>query len=530
MGDIYGKDGFVRYVPDGRVLSDFFWSQRPVDIIQGPVGSGTSSACCHRIWRHSMEQAADSRGERRSRWYIVRNTFDQLKQTTIKTWKDWFENVVEGKYGQVKMTNPPEHTIRTTLEDGTTVILEVIFLSLDDEDDVKKLLSSEPTGVWFNEAQFTDKVIFDAAHGRAMQGRFPPKRDGGPTWKGVICDLNAPPEGHWIPYMRGDVPLPEEWTEDERVGYIRPKDWGFLVQPAGLIEIIKDRRIEKYVENTRANRIKHECRDVDAVAENMNWIDETYENLIKGKDKRYIDTYVMNRVGFYREGQPVYQGFHEDTHVARDPIARNPHLPLLVGLDFARYPAMVVCQVVRGQLIVLDEYGVENEAATTYAPLFKNRILKMFPDAFSPDGPGISFFGDPTGGSMGQGTDNTPFAIFRTHGMIVYPAPGNNSVELRISSVQGQLNKMVDGRPGLLVNKGCLTIKNGFEGGYHFARVRGTSGFHDKPNKRARPADYHDALQYASLGAGFGTEVLTGKRGGTKPTKARKRKVSLRRR
>ena len=274
-----------RFVPDGKTLTDFILDRSPVSIIQGPVGSGTSTACCHKMWMISNEQKADLQGYRKSRWVIVRNTFDQLKQTTLKTWKYWFVEKAMGTFGDVKMSNPPEHFIEWDRPDGTRVKAEFIFLSLDKEEDVAKLLSMECTGVWFNEAQFSDKAIFDAAHSRAMQGRYPPLLDGGPTWKGVIADLNAPPEGHWIPYLRGDVPLPLEWDDDQRREYEKPEDWEFFVQPPGLIELFENGRLTGYVENTREERIARDLKDVDYVAENMRWIPESYTNLIKGKSK-----------------------------------------------------------------------------------------------------------------------------------------------------------------------------------------------------------------------------------------------------
>jgi len=522
------KSEAFRYIPDGQVLKSFFWDRGDVSIIQGPVGSGTSTACCHRMWRQSMEQRADRHGVRRTRWVIVRNTFNELKQTTLKTWKYWFEQQAMGTMGEVKMTNPPEHFIRVDLSDGTVVDAEFIFLALDQDDDVKKLLSMEMTGVWFNEAQFASKEIFDAAHARAMQGRYPPKLDGGPTWKGVICDLNAPPEGHWIPYMRGDVPLPEDWDDDQRAEYTKPDGWNFFLQPSGLLEIIEEGRIVGYEENNLETREARGMKDVTLVAENMNWIDESYLNLIKGKSKAYIDTYVMNRVGMYRAGQPVFQGFQSDTHVAKSPLEYNEHLPLIVGIDFARNPAMVVGQVLRGRLLILDEYGVENEAATTYAPLFKQRLIRKFPKAFIKDSAGIQFWGDPTGGSKGQATDNTPFLIFQQNGMQVSPAPGHNSIDMRLNAIQSLLNKMIDGQSGLLIAAGCITLKAGFNGGYHFAKIRGTNAHHEVPNKRVRYADFHDALQYLALGAGIGVQAVTGANT-PKPQKVRKKRYSMRR-
>lgn len=517
-----------RYEPDGRVLSEFFWDRSPVSIIQGPVGSGTSTACCLKMWKIATEQAYDRFGDRRTRWYIVRNTYNDLKGTTLKTWKDWFEHIPRGAFGEVKMTNPPEHNIVWKLPDHTVVKAEFIFLALDNEDDVRKLTSAEVTGIWFNECQFTQKEIFDMGHSRAMQGRYPPKRDSPATWKGVIADLNAPPEGHWLPYLRGDVPLPDEWDDDQRREYTCPDDWRVdFIQPPGLLEIIEDGRVTGYEENNRENREKRGLADVEAVAENTRWLEETYENLIKGKSKAYIDTYVMNRVGAYQAGRAVFESYRPEIHVAKSKIEYNPLLPLIVGMDFARNPAAVAIQILRGTVYVLAEWGVENMAATTYAPLLRQFLFRRFPEAFREGSAGLQVWGDPTGDSKGQGTDDTPYKICRKNGIMVVAAPGNNAISLRLEAVQSQLDKMIEGRPGYLSDRRNVSLNAAMAGQYHFARIKGQHRFHDAPNK-TRAADFADALQYACLGAGLGIGVITSGIKKADGARKEKKKFSLR--
>lgn len=53
--------------------------------IRGPIGSGKSVMCAVEIYRRAMQQAPTSNGVRYSRWAVVRNTYPELKSTTIKT-------------------------------------------------------------------------------------------------------------------------------------------------------------------------------------------------------------------------------------------------------------------------------------------------------------------------------------------------------------------------------------------------------------------------------------------------------------
>jgi hypothetical protein len=86
----------------------------------------------------------------------------------------------------------------------------------------------------FNELQYIDKELFDEATTRL---RYPPKEEGGATWRGVFADANAPDEDHWLAIMTGQVDLPP--GPDRRGGDALgkwPEDWGFHLQPPALIE------------------------------------------------------------------------------------------------------------------------------------------------------------------------------------------------------------------------------------------------------------------------------------------------------
>src|SRR5687767_3217677 len=56
----------------------------------GPFGSGKSSGCVIELVKRAGAQAVDpvSR-KKRSRWAVIRNTYRQLQDTTIKTFHQW---------------------------------------------------------------------------------------------------------------------------------------------------------------------------------------------------------------------------------------------------------------------------------------------------------------------------------------------------------------------------------------------------------------------------------------------------------
>ena len=90
--------GNFLYEPDGKKLTEFFWNEDHFCCVQGPIGSGTSTASCHKIWRLACNQAPDWDNVRRTRWIISRETYKQLRETTVKTWLEWFPEEIWGPF------------------------------------------------------------------------------------------------------------------------------------------------------------------------------------------------------------------------------------------------------------------------------------------------------------------------------------------------------------------------------------------------------------------------------------------------
>jgi len=249
--DAHGRE---LYEPDGAVLTRFLMSDNKVDVIEGPIGSGKTNAMFRRLGRHAMQQEKSPRdGLRRTRWAIVRNTFPELKRTTIPTWRRvWPANL----YGEVKMGSPPRHEIAFG-----DVRIEVDFLALDDEDDIKKLRSADYTGAAIHELQFIELPLFREI--RSRTNRYPAESDGGATWSGVIGDANAPDEDHWLAMMTGQVDLPEGLTIDERRALQWPSHWGFFLQPPATVKI----------RDARGEFIRHE---INLDGENLRWLASDY--------------------------------------------------------------------------------------------------------------------------------------------------------------------------------------------------------------------------------------------------------------
>ena len=470
-----------KYKPDGEVLRHFMRDNSFWRGLRGPVGSGKSVGCAVEIFRRANQQAPNEKGVRRTRWGVIRNTGPQLKTTTIKTWLDWFP---EEDFGPFRWGVPFTHHIMVG-----DVDMEVIFLALDSEEDIRKLLSLELTGIWANEAREMPKSIIDACTMRC--GRFPSMREGGPSWYGMIADTNAPEDDHWWPIMAGDAPLPEYITDQEALMLRKPEGWKFFNQPPALIEL-KDS--EKNVTGY----------EINPDAENRNNLTpEYYRKIITGKNKGWIDVYAMNRLGTVSEGKVIYPGFNDQVHKSKDLINVAPGRTLYVGLDFGFHPAAIFAQRFgRGQWNILAEIVADDLSTPAFAREIKAKVKEMVTD----DRQQVRIFGDPAGDQRTPGREDkaTSFKILKNNGVTARPVSTNDPT-IRIEAVKAVIDRMIDGRPALLVSPECNTLLKGFTSGYCRRRInaKGPPRYEERAakNKYSHP---HDALQYLFLGAGEG--------------------------
>lgn len=443
----------VTYGPAGPIVKQFMEAISFVRGICGPLGSGKSTACIIEILRRSKLQVPSADGIRRTRWAVIRNSYPELKSTTIKSWFQW----VPAHFGKTNFDSPIIHHVKSGDLD-----MEVMFLALDRPDDIRKLLSLELTGAWLNEAREIPKVILDTLTGRV--GRFPSKLQGGCTWSGIIMDTNPPDNEAWW-YKCAEEEVPEGWE--------------FFKQPSGRSE---------NAENA------------------INLPKDYYKRLIAGKDPDWVKVYVDGEYGFVTEGKAVFPQYRDRIHAAEEAIVADYRLPLILGADFGLTPAAVIAQkLANGRWLIIDEVVTDNCGIQRFAELLTSYIATNYPDFTVDVG-----FGDPAGNVRGSNDEKTAFEIMNANTPWKWrPAPGDNSLTMRLEVVISALNRLVDGFPGLSLSPKCSTLRKGFAGGYHYKLLRAGDGSqtHETPNKNSF-SHAHDALQYLLLGGGEYSSVM----------------------
>lgn len=431
--------------------------------LMGPVGSGKSSVCCWEIFRRAKLQKVGPDGLRRTRFLIIRNTYAELKQTTLRTFQDWFP---PNLFGSFKTTPPMTQTL--AFDD---VHCELIFLALDRAEDVGKLRSFECTGAWVNEASQIHFEIIRTLTERI--GRYPAIRDGGPTWQGIIMDTNPPDTAHW-------------WYQvfEEK----RPKGWALYKQPSGR---------SKAAENTE------------------NLPKNYYQNIIDASPTDKIRTMVDGQYGQRRDGFGVFSDlWHPHLHTSGQPLPPpNEHKPIIVGMDFGLTPAAVFLQQdARGVWYLYTELVAQSMmGAEQFAPLLKDTMAKHF----SPKQPFV-MYGDPAGAQRSQADARTAFDVLRGAGLMVRPAPVQNLSD-RLESVRHVLSRRLgaDKNTGGLVVGNAPYIRAALAGDYKYQSLKTSDGLRPTPQPDKNDASHiADALQYGLTGGGEWQNLKNQKRGG----------------
>lgn len=472
----------IKMKAQGETLKAYHLSRARVSFIMGPLGSGKTIQTCQKLLKLMTEQAPNSEGVRPTRFCAIRNTYSELFSTTIKDWIGLFGGLGIFKQGSKE---PPIWKAKFTLDDDTEIEAELIFLALDRPEHIKKLRGMQVTGFWLNEAKELPKAVVDMADLR--HGRYPSLATGGvsPTWHGMVGDTNAPDDVHW--YYK----LAEE---------DRPEGWEFYKQAGGVIR------------TNKKNELGQPIFAPNPIAENIhNLPDGYYEKGMAGKSTDWIAVNLGNEYGLVVDGKPVYPEYNDLVHCPQDGVPLLPHLPIGIGWDFGLTPCICIVQITeRGQLRIIDELTSEDMGVKQFA---RDCVKPFLAPYLSQVDIGLSMC-DPAGNIRHETDATASLGILNDIrdeeegefipldlGFATEGAPSNVIVK-RTGAVRHYLTKMVDGQPGLLLDRKCKVIRKGFQGGYKYRKlsVSGEERFRETPDKN-QYSHPHDSLQYIALGA-----------------------------
>jgi hypothetical protein len=415
----------------------------------------------------------------RSRWAIVRNSYPQLRDTTIPTFFDWVYELGEYQKSDYdfilnKVTGPKGHPVEAKFH----------FRALDKPRDVRNLLSLELTGAWFNEVKEIPKRIIDTMRGRV--GRFPSRQDGGCTWSGIMADTNPPDTDHWF-YKLFEVDRPHfcPTCKDTQGGMVLFVDGH--CPTCNISDGIPFVKLFRQPSGRGPN------------AENLSNLEiGYYSRLCAGMDKDFIRVYADGEYGYVSDGKPVYPIWDDSKHLSSIKLKAIPGYPLIIGFDTTgRDQAAIICQYLPiGQMQVLHEFIITDTGTRTLVrEVVKPFVITNYPGAQ------LILTGDPAGVRPSDTDERNTFQeISEAFGIEAVPAR-SNALSARFNAVDTLLKRYIGGdKYGLIVSPECPMLVKGFRGEYRMRRLQivGQERFTDKPEKNL-VSHGHDALQAACM-------------------------------
>lgn len=441
--------------------------------IRSVPASGKSVMCLQECLLWAVDQWPFN-GVRRTKFGIFRATYPALNQTTMKTVAHWFPDDV----WPIKKSVPASQMIKFSLADGTRVEMELVFLALESEEDVRKLKSLELTGAWLNEVFEMDEVLVTTAYERT--GRFPPAENDrygvkipktGAKRRGVWMDTNSPGDDHWY----------KQYEENP------PKGWRFYNQPAPLIRIT-----ERQPDGTIAT-VGWEDNPGAENIQNLPGGYDYYRTQIPGMKEALVRVNIENKYASTFRGKAVYENFWlENEHrLFWEDTDSAVTGEVIVGTDTTGLnPGCVFGIIEKGTLLVIDEIIAEDMPFEAFVEsVLLPRVRTRYAQA------DLLFVCDPAN-PRDQRVGITPVNTLKKYGLKAITAP-TNSFAPRFSAVVHFLEK----RNGFKVTQNCTVTTDGFSGGYRYPRlqVSGATPMYGKQPVKDKYSTAHDSLQYLCL-------------------------------
>ncbi len=478
------------FKPSGPVSARFLLDQASkVKALLGPVGGGKSVACVYdSVHRPSIMPACND-GVVRYRRAIIGSTYGQLERNLYPTWKRWlpedggdFTPIAEWKGGGGRSAT--HHLKWQVLRGGRRVDVhaEYVFAAVGEESVEQFMRGFEVTDFWLYEMDQLPEGVMDV--GVTRLGRYPANgamRDAlphGALWVTQVSgDLNAPDIDSWF-YQR--------FEEDP------PKEFHVYKQPSGT--------------SPRAENVANLPKGY-------------YETQIAILSKRPGGKHLVTRMVHAkyapsRAGDPVYEEYDDDLHLAPDELAPLPNVPITLGFDQGLgQPAAIGFQALpNGQKRVLFEVVPGRMSARRFAERVKLELAEVAPGHPLAE----VHYCDPagfTGADKEDGEMAWAEIVAAELGIVIVPAE-TQEIELRIQVVVDHLTYLVaPGVPGLLVSRRAKMLRKGFVSHYMYERRPAEKSQNRKPVKNLW-SNPHDGLQYGLLGVAGRSGAVQGLRGG----------------
>ncbi len=423
-------EAFTTEFNPNPVQNAFIVSRKEADLFSSRRGEGKSTALCWACYSHTRHNPG-------ANWAFVRDTFENLQKTTMKTFFEWFPQGIFGTYNHTRK----EYTWANGVAEGT-----VSFVGMDDPADATRFLSWELAGIAMDEPAPAfgnagiDESIFDLGLTCLRQPKM--------KWYCMKLAENNPDEGHWT-YRR----------------FVEPGDPNFALwqppEPENLSHLPLD-----YYEKMR----RHLAHRPDLV-------------------RRFID----GQFGFQQAGRAVTPQWNDRIHLTVG-LKPMPRQKVILLWDFGLTPVCIITQITpSGHWLILDSVigdgvGVSELIESQVKPLLASRYK---------DCP-LGHIGDPAG-KMREQTSASRSAVKHIRKTLGGSwRPGPVAFTEGRDAIQWALSRTLNGVGLIQVDRQrARNVWFALRGGWHYHVAR-TGLVSAQPKKTHPDSDVGDAMRYGA--------------------------------
>lgn len=428
----------------------FITSQATADLFSSRRGEGKSTGLAWSCFYHTRHNPGAS-------WAFVRDTWENMQKTTLKTFFEWFPPGIFGTFNQTKKT--------FTWAEGVARG-EVDFMGMDDPHDASKMLSRELGGIAIDEpapavgSTGIDEMIFDLGKSSLRQP--------GMKWYALKLAENNPDESHWT-YRR--------FVTDKREDFV-------LWQPS------KPENESNLPPNYYADLRRMFSHRPDLV-------------------RRFVD----GEFGFQSEGKAVTPQWSDRLHLATGLAPMKSEVYCL--WDWGHNPTCIITQISPlGHWLILDaivgeDIGAEELIDGAVKPLLNDRYRRL----------PLRHCGDPQGKQREQTSIYRSALRLMLKSLGGTWRPGPVKLEPGIDALQSILTRTIQGRGVVQVDRDrAAPVWQALRGGWHYHTARtGLVSNEPKKNIHSHPGD---AMRYgAAVLFPPGKRTAAGAAGATPPAK-----------
>ncbi|WP_226779003.1 hypothetical protein [Oceaniglobus trochenteri] len=475
--------------PPGPVADAFFWDDADIIGIRGPVGSGKTTAHLRSRFRRAVQMPRSTVDEiRRYKVVIARETYRQLWATTIPSWWEVMPKAM-GRWSGGR-GDPVTHYLEFEDDWGRVEFTaEFMAFGTSVSEVEANIRGVQTTDLALEEADTVPVAVMTKGVGRI--NRFPSKshfelyEPAQRNYGQLSASYNSPDEDNWT------VRVIEAQGADAEAATIRKS----MADEGVKINFYRQPGFgEPGCENLQNLGTKYYPLQIAAM---------TAEG--RGND---VERLVYNRIGYIRQGDPVFKGsaehpmYQPNLHRARTTLPLIPGVGLRIGLDQGYFGAAVI-----GQFIAPFQWRIYAELCFkngSFAPQFGAALRDLLN---SPRFAGYRVeeaWCDMAGNAKESLEDVTWMSqVGAAAKLDIQPQQlGGNRVEPRLAVWRASMQWNHFGTQGLLIDPGCKLLLRGLENDYVWAEeIDKSENRTRRPKKKGvRAADVIDAGGYMMLG------------------------------